>query len=53
MLKAHKRAHMLLCVKNVIQDKLNHLEERLLDQVQARTLCSPFLEVVRVAYPEA
>ena len=30
----------------------NHLEERLLDQAQARALYTPFLGVVRVAYPK-
>ena len=31
----------------------NHLEERLLDQAQARALYTPFFGVVRVAYPKA
>ena len=31
----------------------NHLEERLLDQVQSRTRTPPFLGVVCVAYPKA
>ena len=31
----------------------NHLEERLLDQAQARASCTPFFGVIRVAYPKA
>ena len=32
---------------------LNHLEERLLDQAQARASYTPFFGVIRVAYPKA
>ena len=31
----------------------NHLEERLLDQAQARASYTPFFGVIRVAYPKA
>ena len=37
--------------KNSSGEKLNHLEERLFDQAQARAPYTPLLGVIRVAYP--